>query len=67
MFIRNLKDIRLPKDIISVDDETKKYLQRHGFLPVGLNGQKWVFTKTETLTNILNARQKEVAKKDADS
>ena len=60
MFIRNLKDIVMPKNIICVDLETKEYLQRHGFLPIGLKGRAWVFNKTETLTNILNARQKEV-------
>lgn len=66
MFIRNLKNIRLPQNTISVDLETKEYLQQHGFMPIGLNGYEWVFDKTVTLTNILNARQKEVAKKDAE-
>lgn len=58
MFIRNLKDIFVPKDVIYVDYSTKEYLQSKGFLPIGLKDHKWAFNKTETLTNILQNMEK---------
>ena len=67
MFIRNIQNITMPRDVIAVDSTTKDYLQQKGFAPIGYKDYKWIFHKTDTLTNILNARQKEVAKKDADS
>lgn len=60
MFIKNIKNIMLPKDTISVDYATKEYLQQHGFMPIGFKDNKWVFCQTETLINILETRQKEV-------
>ena len=66
MFIRNLKDILLPRDTVYVDFETKEYLQQHGFLPIGTKGCEWVFDRTETLIRILKTRQKEVGQEDAE-
>lgn len=53
MFIKNIKDIIMPSDTIAVDAITKDYLQRKGFAPIGYKNYKWIFHKTETLTNIL--------------
>lgn len=53
MFIKNIKDIIMPNDTIAVDAITKDYLQRKGFVPIGYKNYKWIFHKTETLTNIL--------------
>lgn len=58
MFIRNLKDIFVPKDVIYVDYSTKEYLQSKGFLPIGYKDRMWAFHKTETLTNILKNLEK---------
>jgi hypothetical protein len=58
MFIRNFKDIFVPKDVIYVDYETKEYLQSKGFLPIGYKDRMWAFHKTETLTNILKNLEK---------
>ena len=58
MFIRNFKDIFVPKDVIYVDYSTKEYLQSKGFLPIGFKDHKWAFSKTETLTNILQNMEK---------
>lgn len=53
MFIKNIKSIKMPKNVISVDYDTKEYLQRRGFLPIGYNDRQWIFNLTETLSNIL--------------
>lgn len=58
MFIRNLKDIFVPKDVIYVDYSIKEYLQSKGFLPIGFKDRMWAFNKTETLTNILQNMEK---------
>lgn len=58
MFIRNFKDIFVPKDVIYVDYETKEYLQSKGFLSIGYKDRMWAFHKTETLTNILKNLEK---------
>ena len=44
----------MPRDVIAVDSATKDYLQQKGFAPIGYKDYKWIFHKTDTLTNILN-------------
>lgn len=58
MFIRNIQNIIMPRDVIAVNSATKDYLQQKGFAPIGYKDYKWIFHKTETLTNILNDFEK---------
>lgn len=59
MFIKNFSSID-KNDIVLTDDLLKEYLQSLGHYPFSLADNKWVFQKTDELTNIINSYRKEV-------
>lgn len=59
MFIKNFSSID-EQDIVLLDDPLKEYLQSLGYYPFSLTENKWVFSKTDELLNIINTYRKEV-------
>lgn len=62
MFVKNFTSLS-PNEIVWVENNVREYLLTQGFCELSRNNDKWAFTKTEKLINIIDNFKEEGGEK----